>query len=246
MPEGGIIEVRAENVNFPEDHSAEPVVRISIRDYGCGIPADVLPQIFDPYFTTKVGASGLGLATSYAIVAKHGGHISVESNPGDGTVFSIDLPATHEVPAPQTAQAQAAVRIEGGSARLLVMDDEVSIRKLLKTLLTQLGYKVETARDGAEAIALYEEARNGGRRFDAVLLDLTVSGGMGGLETATKLKEIDPASRLIVSSGYSDAPVMSDFARYGFAAVIPKPWSMAELGEVFRTVLVADPERKAD
>jgi len=246
MPEGGIIEVRAENVNLPEDHSAEPVVRISIRDYGCGIPADVLPQIFDPYFTTKVGASGLGLATSYAIVAKHGGHISVESNPGDGTVFSIDLPATHEVPAPQTAQAQAAVRIEGGSARLLVMDDEVSIRKLLKTLLTQLGYKVETARDGAEAIALYEEARNAGRRFDAVLLDLTVSGGMGGLETATKLKEIDPASRLIVSSGYSDAPVMSDFARYGFAAVIPKPWSMAELGEVFRTVLVADPERKAD
>ena len=112
--------------------------------------------------------------------------------------------------------------------------------------VTKLGYEVQTARDGAEAIALYEEARSAGKGFDAVLLDLTVSGGMGGLEAAAKLKELDPASKLIVSSGYSNAPVMSDFAKYGFDAVVPKPWTAAEISQVFRTVLVADTGRKTE
>ena len=120
------------------------------------------------------------------------------------------------------------------------MDDEEALRNLLKAVLTDLGYEVQTARDGAEAIALYEGALAAGRGFDAVLLDLTVSGGMGGSEAAAKLKELDPSSKLIVSSGYSDAPVMSDFAKYGFDAVIPKPWTTTEISEVFRRVLVAD------
>jgi signal transduction histidine kinase/ActR/RegA family two-component response regulator len=242
MPEGGIIEVRAENV-VQGSPDPDPRVRISIRDYGCGIPADVLPRIFDPYFTTKPGNSGLGLATAYAIVAKHGGYISVESKPGDGTVFTIDLPASHGTPAPL---APIVSRMQTGTERLLVMDDEESLRNLLKTVLTKLGYEVQTARDGAEAIALYEGSKAAGRGFDAVLLDLTVSGGMGGMETAARLKELDPSSKLIVSSGYSDAPVMSDFARYGFDAVIPKPWTATEVSEVFRRVLVADPDRKTD
>ena len=105
MPEGGIIEVRAENIASPNGPDADPWVRISIRDYGCGIPADVLPRIFDPYFTTKPGGSGLGLATAYAIIAKHGGHIAVESKCGEGTVFTVELPASHETPAPEKPTA---------------------------------------------------------------------------------------------------------------------------------------------
>ena len=241
MPEGGIIEVRADNAEGNPE--ADPRVRISIRDYGCGIPTDNLPRIFDPYFTTKAGGSGLGLATAYAIVAKHGGRILVDSKPGVGTVVTVELPASREVPVrqdPVVAQAQT------GTERLLVMDDEESMRKLLKTVLTGLGYEVETARDGAEAIALYEEAKAAGRGFDAVLLDVTVRGGMGGIETAARLKELDPSSKLIVSSGYSASQVMSDYANYGFDAVIPKPWTRSEMSEVFRRVLVAAPDRKMD
>ena len=123
------------------------------------------------------------------------------------------------------------------------MDDEEALRKLLENILTKLGYGVQTARDGTEAIALYESAKASGRRFDAVLLDLTVSGGMGGIETAAKLKQLDPSLKLIVSSGYSDGPVMSDFRKYGFDDVIPKPWTPAEVSRVFRRVLAGDPGR---
>jgi signal transduction histidine kinase/ActR/RegA family two-component response regulator len=238
MPGGGTIEVRAVNVVFPNSpDDADPRVRISIRDYGSGISAEVLGRIFDPYFTTKPDGSGLGLATAYAIVVKHGGQISVESTPGAGTVFTIDLPASLETPLPQ---APVVVNMQTGTERLLVMDDDETLRILFKAVLTQLGYDVQTARDGAEAIALFEASKAGGRGFDAVLLDLTVIGGMGGMETAGKLKELDPSSKLIVSSGYSDAPVMSDFGEYGFDAVILKPWTVTEMSEVLRRVLVTD------
>ena len=237
MPEGGIIEVHAANLVVADAPGAGRRVRISIRDYGCGIAADVLPRIFDPYFTTKTGGSGLGLATAYAIVAKHGGNLSVESEPGNGTRFTIDLPASQERPSPQ---APIVTRVQSGTERLLVMDDEAALRKLLDAVLTRLGYEVVTARDGAEAIALFEDAKASGRGFDAALLDLTVSGGMGGVEAAARLKELDPSLKLIVSSGYSDAPVISDFRKYGFDAVIPKPWKIAEVSQVFRRVLVPE------
>jgi two-component system cell cycle sensor histidine kinase/response regulator CckA len=203
----------------------------------------VLPRVFDPYFTTKASGSGLGLATSYSIVAKHEGHISVESKVGDGTVFTIDLPASHESPAPEAAIVRD---FQTGKERILVMDDEEALRKLLITILGKLGYEVHVARDGAEAIALYEEAKTAGRRFDAVLLDLTVSGGMGGVEAAAKLKEIDPAAKLIVSSGYSDATALSEFGKYGFESVLPKPWTSAEVSQVLRRALVGDRDRKSD
>jgi signal transduction histidine kinase/CheY-like chemotaxis protein len=243
MREGGIIEIRAENAVRTDAGDAEPRVRVAIRDYGCGISAEIRPRIFDPYFTTKPGGNGLGLATVYAIVAKHGGHILVESTPGVGTVFTIDLPASHDVP---PAQTPIVAKAQTGNERLLVMDDDETLRKLLNTILTKLGYEAVTARDGAEAIALYEEAISMGRPFDVVLLDLTVSGGMGGVETAAKLRELDPSTKLIVSSGYSASSVMSDFARYGFNAVLPKPWTPTELSEVVRKVLVAAPDRKFD
>ena len=243
MPGGGTVEVRAENVIFPNSaDDADPRVRISIRDSGPGISPEVRGRIFDPYFTTKPSGSGLGLATAYAIVVKHGGYISVDSTPGAGTVFTIDLPATFETP---QAQTPVATPMQTGTERLLVMDDDEALRILFEAVLTKLGYDVQTARDGAEAIALYEAAKAANRGFDAVLLDLTVMGGMGGVETAAKLKEIDPSSKLIVSSGYSAAPVMSDFAEHGFDAVILKPWTVTEMSEVLRRVLVADPVRKA-
>jgi signal transduction histidine kinase/ActR/RegA family two-component response regulator len=246
MPEGGIIEVHAANLVVADAFRAGPRVRISIRDYGCGIPAEALPRIFDPYFTTKPGGNGLGLATAYAIVAKHNGNLSVESQPGAGTIFTVDLPASHErraSPAGLASQAPPAAPMQSGSGRLLVMDDEAALLKLLEAVLTKLGYEVETARDGAEAIALCENAKASGHGFDAVLLDVTVRGGMGGVEAAARLKEVDPGLKLIVSSGYSDAPVISDFRKYGFDDVIPKPWAIAQMGEVFRRVLVTDADR---
>ena len=242
MPEGGIIEVRAENLLSGEPPGAGPRVRITVMDYGCGIPPDVLPRIFDPYFTTKRGGTGLGLATSYAIVAKHGGNLAVKSQPGVGSTFTIDLPASDKRAEPEAPPTVAL--LQAGTGRLLIMDDEEGLRNLLAKVLIKLGYDVQTARDGAEAIALCEDARAAGRGFDAVMLDLTVSGGMGGIETAAKLKELDPALKLIVSSGYSDSPVMSDFRKYGFDDVVPKPWALAEVSEAFQRVLVPDRDRK--
>jgi signal transduction histidine kinase/ActR/RegA family two-component response regulator len=240
MPEGGVIEVRARNDEADEPGTASRV-RISIRDHGPGIPEAVLPRVFDPYFTTKPGATGLGLATAHSIIAKHGGHISVESRPGEGTLIDIDLPASVERAEPQAAVESSA---GCGGERILVMDDEEALRNLLQAVLGNLDYHVQLARDGAEAIALYREAERAGMPFDAVILDLTVSGGMGGMEAAARLKEIDPSARLIVSSGYSDSPVMSDFARLGFDGVIPKPWTAAYVAEVLRRVLAVRPERK--
>ena len=243
MPEGGIVEVKAVNVTVPDEGSSAARIRIAIRDYGCGIPIEIVPRIFDPYFTTKTGASGLGLATAYAIIAKHGGSISVESKVGDGALFTIELPASLRRLAPEVPIASGT---QGGGERLLIMDDEEALRQLLENVLTNLGYEVHTARDGAEAIAIFEEAKANGISFDAVLLDLTVSGGMGGEEAAARLKELDPTLKLIVSSGYSSAPVMSDFRKYGFDDVIPKPWSVAEVSQIFRRVLVTNPNRRSD
>jgi CheY-like chemotaxis protein len=237
MSGDGIIEVHAENVVLAGTHGGATYVRISVRDFGCGVPVDVLPRIFDPYFTTKPSGRGLGLATAYAIIAKHGGSISAESRPVHGTVFTIDLPASEDTPAPRGSIGS---KIEKGTERILVMDDEEGLRVLLKTLLASLGYEVQTARDGAEAIALCEAARVSGRSFDIVLLDLTVSGGMGGVDAVPLLRELDPSVKLIVSSGYSDATVMSNFRKYGFDAVLSKPWSIAEVSGVLRSVIASE------
>lgn len=245
MPEGGIIEVRAENavVKSEECAGSGSWVRISIRDYGSGIADDILPRIFDPYFTTKAGGSGLGLTTAYAIVSKHGGHIAVHANQDGGTTFVVDLPASPE----SRSQGESAVSADqspapglaGGAGRLLVMDDEEQLRALLERALTSLGYEVETAADGAEAVSRYETAKAAGRGFDAVLLDVTVPGGMGGIEAAERIKRCDASAKLIVSSGYSASPVMSQYQDYGFDALLPKPWKTAELHNVFRRVLKA-------
>jgi signal transduction histidine kinase/CheY-like chemotaxis protein len=243
MSDRGAIEVAAENLDRTTPDGIQPGVRIAIRDQGPGIPDDVLPRIFDPYFTTKPGGNGLGLATAYAIVAKHGGALSVESQAGFGSVFAIELPASVEIPVPEPVVVQ---RKEPGTERILVMDDEEALRKLVTAVLGNLGYDVQTAADGAEAVACFEDARAAGRGFAAIVLDLTVSGGMGGQEAAARLKALDPSIKLIVSSGYSDAPVLSDLGKYGFDDVIPKPWTVAQVSEVLRRVLSPVSDRRPD
>jgi signal transduction histidine kinase/CheY-like chemotaxis protein len=237
MPQGGVVEVHAENVVLGAGSlplSQGKYIRISVRDYGSGISPDHLPRVFDPYFTTKPTGSGLGLATAYSIVAKHQGHITVQSTLGVGTTFRIYLPA---VDSRLDLEEPPVEVLHSGSGRILIMDDEEALRSLLTLILTRLGYEVVSAGDGAEAIVLYESARNSGRGFDAVLLDLTVPGGMGGIEAAVKLKELDPSARLIASSGYSDAAVISGFRNFGFSEAIPKPWTLTQISEILKRVL---------
>jgi PAS domain S-box-containing protein len=236
MPGGGIIEIDATNA-FIEAASpslaAGRYVKIEICDTGVGIPSEILPRIFDPYFTTKKSGSGLGLATAYSVVSKHGGHLGVRSTPGVGTTFSVYLPAS-EMEEASGQSPRAAVK---GRGRVLVMDDDREIRDLLARVLRIQGFEAECVRDGAEAIAAYESALQSERRFDAVLLDLTIPGGMGGLEAAGKLKELDPDVKLIASSGYSDAAVMSEFSRHGFDERLPKPWTPPQVAAVLARVL---------
>jgi len=242
MPDGGIIEVRAENAVTEPGSLPLPAgryVRISVRDYGSGIPPDILPRVFDPYFTTKKVGSGLGLATAHAIVSKHQGTITVQSKVGLETCFSVYLPASGES-LPEAAHGEG---LQRGTGRVLIMDDEAALRTLLQRMLEGMGYAVECAADGAEAIARFETAKASGGGFDIVLLDLTVPGGMGGQEAAPRIREIDSSVKLIVSSGYSEAAVMSNYRQYGFDEVLPKPWTLAQLSELFKRVLVSDPER---
>jgi len=243
MPGGGIIEIDGTNVTVEtESPSLAPgrYVKIEIRDTGTGIPSEILPRIFDPYFTTKQSGSGLGLATAYAVVTKHGGHIGVRSTPGVGTVFSLYLPASATAESPARAKRVALK----GRGRVLVMDDDREIRDLLARILDILGYETECALDGAEAIAAYERAQRSGQRFDAVLLDLTIPGGMGGLEAAGKLRELDPEVKLIASSGYSDAAVISEFKRHGFDERLPKPWTPSQVAGVLASLIGSAAEDK--
>jgi CheY-like chemotaxis protein len=212
-------------------------VRITIRDSGPGIPEKDLPRIFEPYFNRREGASGLALPTAYAIVQKQGGHIAIESAPGAGTSVSVYIPSSTERTAPDPPAAETRP-----AGRILVMDDEEAIRKIAVQMLALLGYDAETARDGTEAIAVYQEARARGNPFSGIVVDLTVPGGMGGKETIEKLREIDPAVKAIVSSGYSDDPIMSEYRAYGFSGVVEKPWNVAKMREVLLTISQPDVE----
>jgi PAS domain S-box-containing protein len=236
MPKGGIIQVAAEN-QIIEDRHGLPVkpgryIRISVIDQGAGIAEDHLLNIFDPYFSTKQEGSGLGLATTYSIIKKHDGHITVESRLGVGTTFHIYLPASEKA-VPEKEE----VTLIKGRGRILVMDDQAPLRKMLGRMLEMLGYESEAAKDGAEAIRMFKGAKESEKPYDAVILDLTVPGGMGGKETINKLLEIDPEVKAIVSSGYSDDPVLSNFQEYGFKGIIPKPFESRSLGKVLHEVL---------
>ena len=230
MPEGGSITVACENLaagnGLPLQLTGKRYVRISISDTGQGIPADHLKRIFDPYFTTKKQGSGLGLTTAFSIIKKHDGCIEADSELGKGSVFRIYLPAT-DSPVVGTSCQTAPPFV--GRGKILFMDDEEAVRFLAGRTLRRMGFEVEFAQDGAEAIALYSAALAGGGRFSAVVMDLTIPGGMGGKEAVVHLKGLDPELKAFVSSGYSDDPVMADPQGYGFCGVIPKPFLYEEM-----------------
>lgn len=238
MPEGGTITVRAVNVRIT-GKTALPLekgkyVRISVSDTGVGIPQDHLNKIFDPYFTTKPKGTGLGLATSYSIVKKHGGLMTVDSDEGIGTTFYFFLPSSGGEASPVEGPERPLVR---GKGRILVMDDEALIRDLAGEFLTLMGYSVGFARNGTEAIRAYKEAMDEGEPFDAVIMDLTIPGGMGGKEAIQRLRRIDPHIKAVVSSGYSNDPIMSAHEKYGFKGVLPKPYDGNQLSEVLDNVI---------
>jgi signal transduction histidine kinase/ActR/RegA family two-component response regulator len=239
MPEGGVVEIRAENVTLLKGQvvTLEPgrYIRLSITDSGIGIPKDHLNKIFTPYFTTKQRGSGLGLATSYSIINKHGGVIIVESEIGRGTTFNIYLPASgKEIP----EKEKKSMTTITGSGKILVMDDEEFIRNTAGEMLATVGYTVGYADDGAQAIDLYIRARESGEPYDLIIMDLTIPGGMGGVEAIQKLLEIAPDAKAIVSSGYANGPIMADFKEYGFKGVIAKPYRTDELCKVVQNVIV--------
>ena len=238
MPQGGTIEITGENIKVGNDGrlplKAGNYVKVSIKDQGIGIPEKYLQKIFDPYFTTKQQGSGLGLATTYSIVNNHHGHISAESGLAEGSTFQVYLPASNgKVKRPP----QESTELLSGKGKILVMDDEAIVREVLGMMLLALGYEAQFAKDGAEAIALFSQAQGSADPFTAIILDLTVPGGMGGKEAMERLLKIDPQVKAIVSSGYFDDPIMADFQKYGFAGVIAKPYKVAELGKTLNKVL---------
>jgi PAS domain S-box-containing protein len=242
MPEGGVISVQAENVVLgPQENPSLPpgdYVRVSITDRGGGIAKELLPKIFDPYFSTKQRATqkgmGLGLTICHTVIQKHGGAIAVESAPGVGTTFRIHLPASRKLLQKEKASVPASLPRH---ARILVMDDNEVVRNLFKRLLQQMGHEVELVEHGQGAVEAYGSAKGQGRPFDVVILDLTVRAGVGGQEAIQALLKVDPAVKAIVMSGYANDPVILEPERYGFKGVLAKPFDRDSLRKVLARVL---------
>jgi signal transduction histidine kinase/ActR/RegA family two-component response regulator len=238
MPDGGLITVKAKNlfltatdVPLPEGN----YVRFSFIDEGIGISQKDLGKIFDPYFTTKQFGNGLGLTAAFSIVKNHRGHISVDSDIGQGSSFHLYLPAAKN--APQSISSKVKTMPIRGQGRILVMDDEASIRTVLGHMLNKLGYEAVCVANGEHALQTYQNARKNKELFDAIILDLTIPGGLGGKETLELLLELDPQIKAIVSSGYGDDPIMANYEKFGFKSVIAKPYKISELSVVLHDVL---------
>lgn len=248
MAEGGKLKVQAGNVKVGENNplsiEAGDYVKVCFEDQGSGIPAEHLINIFDPFFTTKKGGSGLGLSISHSIIKNHGGCITVDFQAGQGAVFCLYLPAAQKKSLEKPEKSLAGVLEEPallpGSGKILVLDDEEMIRKLITRILSHAGYEVESAADGSKAIDLYRQALENAEPFDAVIMDLTIPGGMGGKEAVKKLLEIDPQLKAIVSSGYSEDPIMTNYEEYGFCSMLSKPYNSKDIYRVLQQVLAAD------
>ncbi|HFQ80540.1 MAG TPA: PAS domain S-box protein [Desulfobacterales bacterium] len=238
MPEGGEIRIVCENIKCrevePPFAAGQRIVKIAISDSGIGMPNNVLEKIFDPYFSSKQQGSGLGLAICQSIIRKHGGYIAVESTPGVGSTFTIYLAAAERSVEEETAEAP--VVEETAHLKILIMDDEEMVSSVTGSMLARLGHEVVFSEDGEECLKCYREAMASGRLFDLVIMDLTIPGGMGGLEAAQRVLELDPGARMIVSSGYSNDPVMAKFRDFGFCAAIVKPYQLQELARIISNV----------
>jgi len=235
MPEGGMIAINGKNTDVePGSHlklSPGQYIRIMVQDQGTGMKKEHIDRIFDPYFTTKQKGSGLGLTIVYSIIEKHDGQVTVYSEPGVGSTFNLYLPAS---PGSAVKTATPEETMTSGSGRVLVMDDEKFIRTLASEMLTKMGYETALAKDGEEAIKIYRHAMESYQPFDAVILDLTVPGGMGGQETMARLTEIDKQVKAVVSSGYSNDPVISNYRAYGFLSSVRKPYVIKELSDALK------------
>ncbi|MCP4105309.1 MAG: PAS domain S-box protein [Desulfobacteraceae bacterium] len=238
MPDGGTVTVRTENANIGAE-SGLPIpggryVKIAVEDQGVGISEKHLPNIFEPYYTTKQKGSGLGLATAYSIIKRHGGHITVYSEIDKGTVFNIYLPASLK----DVKETENKGKFEHtGRGNILIMDDQELILEMVGRMLNRMGYEAVFATDGAQAVEIFSQAYHQSQKhFDAVILDLTVPGGMGGMETIIELLKTDPNVKAVVSSGYSNDPIMADFKDYGFCGVLAKPYTKDQLSEVLKKI----------
>jgi signal transduction histidine kinase/ActR/RegA family two-component response regulator len=229
MPGGGIVKISARNITRGSTGENREVrfVMLEIEDNGPGIPPDKLNRIFDPFFTTREGGYGMGLPVAYSIIKKHGGFIEAQSIMGAGSLFYVYLPASDK--RPQIEKQDADGSLKAGSGRILLMDDEESIRELLLRGLERAGYTAEAASNGAEALAMYHKTIDSGKPYDAVVLDLTIPGGMGGLETIKELQKLNPHVIAIASSGYSDDPIMASYKQYGFSGILVKPYTISVL-----------------
>lgn len=236
MPNGGTLAIQGKNIwinkspgPFPISLSPGPYVHITFTDEGIGISQEQLDKIFDPYFSTKPEGQGLGLASTYAILQKHGGHIAVESELNRGTKFSLYFPACASGATPIKLET---LPLKHGRGTILLMDDEEPIRLLAREMLSHCGYQCVLAKDGHETIALFQDALQKHKLFSAVILDLTVPGGLGGKDTVLRLRELDPHVMAFVSSGYSNDPIMANYETYGFHGVITKPYSLIGLSTI--------------
>ena len=240
MPGGGTLKISAEDVTLNENNLLSlcpgEYVKISFSDQGCGIAEEDRKKIFDPYFTTKADGTGLGLSSTYSIIKRHGGCIDLHSVTGSGTTFTCYLPSNGETFPEHHPDEEnfEVVEHEGGS--VLVMDDEEMIRSITAEMLEFLGYHATTCTTGEEAISLIKAANESGSPFFAVIMDLTIPGGMGGKVAAQKILEFDPDACLIVSSGYSVDPVMAHYEEYGFRGAIIKPFEAMEISNVLSAV----------
>ncbi|HEY2103263.1 MAG TPA: response regulator [Chthoniobacterales bacterium] len=242
MPHGGTVTISAQNVELDDKPGAllprGRYVKVAIADQGSGIPEELATKIFDPYFTTKSASSGLGLSISFSIVKKHGGLLHLEQSSAAGATFAFYLPATNAAPG-ENGKAALTSSFRSENARILVMDDEEGIRDLTTQLLTSLGYEVTAVPDGAEAVKAYERAMRGSQPFQAVVLDATIRGGMGGLATIERLRKLNPAVRAIICSGYSDEAALAEFLQYGFRGALPKPFTRRDLADVLERTLTS-------
>jgi CheY-like chemotaxis protein len=240
MPDGGTVNISARNVDIGSDSSVSLApgryVKVTVTDRGSGIDPRWVARIFDPYFTTKPAASGLGLSIGYSVIKKHGGILLLEHTSPTGSTFALYLPATDAELSLSEPTLENEI-FKFNHQRILIMDDEAAIRDLTSELLSTLGYDVTAVPDGAEALRTYQQAMRRGENFHAVILDATIRGGMGGVATIERLRNLDPNVTAIICSGYSDEAALAEFLAFGFQAALAKPFTRHELANVLQRAL---------